>query len=316
MPDKPDKQEFTLQATLREMVGSEDVQVQTSPNVELDKLIEGDDNPQFGIFDVLYEGESENWRDYTRQAVEQCVEQLPGLPAYAGHDNVFGAGWEFKFQHAVWIGAKLVEEAGKVTARAKCYFLKSAVQMREIAAKSLLTKKPIGASINGGGVFQWDSSERGKPPKVVELTLESADFTNPGKQGMKKANLLAVVTEMAGNRPAEGERIMDLKELKEKHPDLYAQAVAEGKAQGKTEAEAQLQEQQKLENLRQAKLTELKLPDNLQEQGRLLLKVATTEQAITAQAEALRAMVTELAKPPTPAGNPPQTPPSGDKFFE
>lgn len=309
------RQEFTLQASLREMVGRDDVQVPTSPNVDLEQLLEGDDDPQFGIFDVLYEGESENWRHYTRQAVEQCVEQLPGLPAYAGHDNVFGAGWEFKFQQAVWIGAQLVEEAGQVTARAKCYFLKAAEHMREIAKKSLLTKKPIGASINGGGVFQWDSSERGKPPKVVELTLESADFTNPGKQGMKKANLLAVVTEMAGNRPEEEEQVKDLKELKEKHPDLYAQAVAEGKTQGRAEIEAQVKEQQKLETLRQTKLTELQLPASLQAHGRLLLEAAATEAAINAQFDALKVMVTELAKPETPKGNPPGSTDNGFKFL-
>ena len=42
----------------------------------------------------------------------------------------------------------------------------------------------------------------------------------------------------AGNLTAKEETIVDIQELKDKHPDLYAEALAEGKTAGLTEAEA------------------------------------------------------------------------------
>jgi len=88
-------------------------------------------------------------------------------------------------------------------------------------------------------VFGWDSKTKSSAFSRDEE--EEVDYLEEGGE-----ETLTLDEEGDTNKNSEGgENIMDLKEFKTKHPDLFSQVIEEGKSLGRQEAESQFSDERK-----------------------------------------------------------------------
>lgn len=172
-----------------EMAEKTSIDVPFDPRLDMDEITKGDDSPLYAIVEVLRSALSRNKRRYSKKNVEQIAEKLVSTPAYLGHANPNGVGWEFREPMGVFVGSK-VEEIDENTNRClgKFYIFESS-PLREWLPKTNLVQNPLQVSISAKatGIQKKDEIV------IHDITeLDSVDFCNSGTAGMTTSVVLDV----------------------------------------------------------------------------------------------------------------------------
>lgn len=175
--------------------------IEQIPNDDLQEMVKGDEKPFFVEFVALYEGVSGNNREYTREAVETCVQAMPGVNMYKGHEEPGTTDWKYREPVGKIVAARVAEiqvDGRRVlAAKGKAYISEADAKLRSDISKKMAG--PLSILGNARAVRELGSSKR--TITRIHNPLKSIDFCNPGTNGMPLAGVTAVVREMSGTDP-------------------------------------------------------------------------------------------------------------------
>lgn len=176
---------------LLEMADESSIDIPFDSNLDIEEIISDDEHPMFVIVEVLRNTLSLNKRRYSTKNVIEVSEQIIGKPAYLGHANPNGVGWEFREPHALFVGAITEQIDNKLRCLAKAYLFKTS-ELREWLPKTLKVGNPLQVSLSA----KASGYKQGEEIIISSITeLESVDFCNSGTAGVP-TSLVLNVTEM------------------------------------------------------------------------------------------------------------------------
>lgn len=260
---------FTSFSSICEMVSKEDNSVPNAPNIDVNEITKGDDDPMFVTVEVIRSRvKSGNNRVYDDNVVKQIAELLPGTPGYLGHQDPSKRSFEFREPHSLYVGSvvKTDQTTGQVRALGKAYIYKNS-PLREYIRTHNAANNPLCVSIEGEG-----SGMRGTGDTTIITRidrLKSVDWANPQTAGLPDSKILSIMTEMideGGNNmdPKEVIKNVTLTEIK-----AYNPAVVDGLVKGITLAE-----------LRASNPTVVQEIENAVRVSEMTLKVEGTEKKV------------------------------------
>jgi hypothetical protein len=224
------KQVVSFSGTVAEMTGIKggDINVPFAPGVDVDKLIEGDENPMFVTVEAMNEGVSANKRNYTRDLIMDVAKQVNDKKpdAYEGHITDAERQTKRPKPQTIWLGSVVKEIEGKTRLFVKGYVLPYAKELREYLQKAKASAKHVTVSIYGQALQAWD--EKLKAYDVRNFVLESIDWTRDNSAGMMPGVAFRITGEMREDFANREEIISELSldEVKQFNPNLI-KAVAE-----------------------------------------------------------------------------------------
>lgn len=176
---------------LLEMADESSIDIPFDSNLDIEEITADDEHPMFVIVEVLRNTLSLNKRRYSTKNVVEVSEQIIGKPAYLGHANPNGVGWEFREPHALFVGSITEQIDNKLRCLAKAYLFKTS-ELREWLPKTLKAGNPLQVSLSA----KASGYKQGEEIIISSITeLESVDFCNSGTAGVP-TSLVLNVTEM------------------------------------------------------------------------------------------------------------------------
>lgn len=197
------KLEFSLlSSSVREMIDDNEWKKEGVIHLdesEIQEMTKDDEKPFFVEIVALYEDMSSNQRNYTKSAVESCVDAMVGVNMYKGHPKPGSADWEYREPVGRIVAARkeMREIGGKrvLVAIGKAYITDADAKLR-----SDIKKKMAGnVSILGDARMVKRSNSNIKDVVQLHKPLKSIDFCNPGRSGLEHAGVVEVVSEMTGS---------------------------------------------------------------------------------------------------------------------
>lgn len=202
--------------------------VQTIDSQLLAEMVEGDEKPFFVEFISLYEGVSGNDREYTREAVQSCVDAMIGVNMYKGHEEPGTASWRYREPVGRIVAARVAEveiDGRRVqAAKGKAYITEADAKLRSDIKRGMAG--PLSILGNARAVRELGKTRR----TITHLhkPLKSIDFCNPGTNGMALAGVTAVVREMSGQiDPEENTMKLTKEQLLAEYSELVQEVVSE-----------------------------------------------------------------------------------------
>lgn len=198
--------------------------------INLDELKAGDDDPMFVVVRVLEETVSENGNSWTKEVMENVMEQiLETTPdGFMGHIEEAKRSSIFPDPQTLWIGAKLVTDpvTGRLSLLAKGYVLPGS-RLRTYLKKARAANKKVSVSVYGQASRQFNKNKRHYD--IKSFSLESIDWARSGAQGVRNANLLAITQETMKREEIIASATID--ELKEFNADVVQEITDSVKAE-------------------------------------------------------------------------------------
>jgi len=171
--------------------------ITTIASEALAEMTKGDEKPFFIDFTALYEGVSGNNRDYTKDAVESCVQAMVGVNMYKGHEEPGTSSWKYREPVGRVVAAKnsqiVVDGRRVLAAKGKAYITQADPKLRSDIVSKMAG--PLSILGNARAVREIGSAKR--TITRIHKPLKSIDFCNPGTNGMAHAGVTAVVREMS-----------------------------------------------------------------------------------------------------------------------
>lgn len=163
---------------------------------EVAEITSGDDKPFYVEFVALYEGLSNNQRNYSEDAVKTCVDAMVGVNMYKGHIEPGTQGWKYREPVGRIVSAKLdkitVDGKEVQAAKGRAYISEADVKLRA----DIKRKMAGSVSILGNAKLVSQYGDTVKTVVQMHKPLKSVDFCNPGSGGLSHAGVTAVVSEM------------------------------------------------------------------------------------------------------------------------
>lgn len=163
---------------------------------EVAEITGGDDKPFYVEFVALYEGVSNNMRNYSEDAVKSCVDAMVGVNMYKGHIEPGTSSWKYREPVGRIVAARLdkVNIDGKdvPAAKGKAYITEADPKLRA----DIKRKMAGSVSILGNAKMVSQYGDTVKTVVQMHKPLKSVDFCNPGSAGLSHAGVTAVVSEM------------------------------------------------------------------------------------------------------------------------
>ena len=163
--------EMSIEAEVIGEMSTDEIPV--SPNIKLDKLKEGDNEPLEVVVSIPVSKSKRGWQ-YTEQALQRIVDTVnkQGLPGGLGHQEADKVNYEFWNPVTHWVGAKFQNGVAYVRGVVD----KSASDLKRWIKSGVIKN----VSIFGIPTLKQASGET----EVVDFTPLSIDWTPLGRNGM------------------------------------------------------------------------------------------------------------------------------------
>jgi len=218
-----------VEATIAEMSadGVSDL-IALDPKLVKD-MVDDDPNPMFVTIEVLNESVSKNKRFYDKATLLSIAEQINANhpDGYAGHLSQDERAYKTPECETIWLGAKVLETAGKVRLFAKGYVLPEATKRRSYLRRAQKAGKKIAVSVYGAGRAVYDRAIDAR--RISDFVLESVDWARPGSEGVKTLGLFSVTAEMSDSNGGDSMKREEVlksataDELREVNPELVSE---------------------------------------------------------------------------------------------
>lgn len=208
---------------ISEQIGGKGLDIEVSPDVDIDKLTDGDNDPMFITVEALNESVTGNKNYYSKEILQDIKEQILRKKhnMYRGH--VKDEANESPEPQVIWIGATVKELKGRSRLFVKGYVLPTADKLRTYVKKAAAVGKDLPVSVYGNAKLEYDP-DRGVR-RIKQFVLESIDWAREFGEGIRnRAGLMFLTSEMKVNKFSDS-NTMDLKEitvkeLKQDAPEL------------------------------------------------------------------------------------------------
>lgn len=208
----------------------------------IDSLKEGDDNPMFVTIEVLNERQSNNGRNWTKDAILSVAEQinLKKPDGYLGHLTEEERATKHPEAQVMWLGATVKETNGKTRLFAKGYVLPYAGKLRTYMTKAKAAGKNVTVSVYGTASKLVRNAAGAIDMGLSGFHLESIDFARPGSEGVRPLGQFMVTAEMTDNSKDNKEidvnredaiKSATVDELKELNPSVVSEMTSMAEAQ-------------------------------------------------------------------------------------
>lgn len=199
------------------------IKVPIAKGVDLEKLLEGDEDPLFVTIDALTDTISGNKRRWTvpelHRVAEQVMQKKPD--GYQGHLKAEDRSSKAPDAVTMWLGAKVATHKGKQRLFIKGYVLPKAQQFKDYIKRAKAANKNIAVSVYGQAIETWNEAVNAF--EISDFNLESIDWARPGSEGVPNSGFLTLTTEMKEENEVDKKAILQgttVSEMQENNPAL------------------------------------------------------------------------------------------------